>query len=370
MADAALEMNLTVQWCYATPTDVLASLEMPAVTNFRVSMDFCYGHSWDVGVSSLIVWAAGSFPSKDTLWTTNNGRFAVPGCNWAPDHETPAAALHVVVALMTTGPVGISDMLNGTNVTLIQRAIRADGTLLKPAKPLTSIDSALAAGHGTYGTGAVTGTSERPWTVSVGAALTAPQGNIYHTYSASNGTSSTGIPASGSVSAYYFVSFKMQSPFPVAAGDFYPPLPPGTALVTRAFGDGVGCSDGASADTCVTFVSADAAAIFTAPTSDHSNVTGGTDYAPVVTTVWPVCASGWVLLGDLSKYVAVSSQRFGAVTCTPQGVTATVTGTSGERIAVSAVRPAAGRSDGGKHEVHIVQVTIPASGQFPLVLSS
>ena len=40
-------------------------------------MDFCYGHSWDVGVSSLIVWAAGAFPSKDTLWTSTNGKFAV-----------------------------------------------------------------------------------------------------------------------------------------------------------------------------------------------------------------------------------------------------------------------------------------------------
>lgn len=37
MAGAALEKNLTVQWCYATPTDILAALEMPAVTNFRVS---------------------------------------------------------------------------------------------------------------------------------------------------------------------------------------------------------------------------------------------------------------------------------------------------------------------------------------------
>ena len=62
-------------------------------------MDFCYGHSWDVGVSSLIVWAAGAFPSKDTLWTSNNGKFAVPGCQWSPDHEAPAAALHVAGAL-------------------------------------------------------------------------------------------------------------------------------------------------------------------------------------------------------------------------------------------------------------------------------
>eukprot|EP01043_Picozoa_sp_COSAG02_P015445 COSAG02_NODE_659_length_18772_cov_14.955015_20_plen_163_part_00 len=123
MATAALEMNLTVQWCYATPTDILAALEMPAVTNFRVSNDFCYGESWKVGVSSLIVWAAGAFPSKDTLWTSDNGRFSVGGCPWTPDHETPAAALHVVIALMSTGPVGISDMEGGTNVTLITRTI-------------------------------------------------------------------------------------------------------------------------------------------------------------------------------------------------------------------------------------------------------
>ena len=68
MTDAALAQNLTVQWCYAAPTDVLASLEMPALTNFRVSNDFCYGSSWNVGVSSLIVWAVGSAPSKDTLY--------------------------------------------------------------------------------------------------------------------------------------------------------------------------------------------------------------------------------------------------------------------------------------------------------------
>jgi hypothetical protein len=76
---------------------------MNAVTNFRVSNDFCYGNSWNVGISSLIVWAAGAAPSKDTLWTTTNGQFAVPGCNWSPDHEKPAAELHVVIALMTTG---------------------------------------------------------------------------------------------------------------------------------------------------------------------------------------------------------------------------------------------------------------------------
>jgi hypothetical protein len=143
MVDAAFAKGVTVQWCYAAPTDVLASLEMPALTNFRVSMDFCYGESWNVGLSSLIVWAAGSAPSKDTLWTSTNGKFAVPGCPWTPDHEAPAVELHVVVALMTTGPVGISDGFNMTNATLISRTIAQNGLLLKPSKPLTSVDSML-----------------------------------------------------------------------------------------------------------------------------------------------------------------------------------------------------------------------------------
>lgn len=37
MTDAALAAGIAVQWCYAAPTDVLNSLDMPALTNFRVS---------------------------------------------------------------------------------------------------------------------------------------------------------------------------------------------------------------------------------------------------------------------------------------------------------------------------------------------
>ena len=43
----------------------------------RCVQDFCYGESWNVGSSSLIVWAVNAAPSKDTLWTSDNGRFEV-----------------------------------------------------------------------------------------------------------------------------------------------------------------------------------------------------------------------------------------------------------------------------------------------------
>ena len=45
-------------------------------------------------------------------------------------------------------PVGISDLMGMTNAPLAQRTITMDGTLLKPNKPLTSVDSALAAAIG------------------------------------------------------------------------------------------------------------------------------------------------------------------------------------------------------------------------------
>ena len=103
MAEAALGFEMPIQWCYASPNVVMASLNYPAVTNFRVSFDYCYGKSYEIGESSLLVWAVGSAPSKDTLWTTANNRTETPGCAWTVDHETVASELHVVLAIMSTG---------------------------------------------------------------------------------------------------------------------------------------------------------------------------------------------------------------------------------------------------------------------------
>ena len=42
-----------------------------------------------------------------------------------------------------------------------------------------------------------------------------------------------------------------------------------------------------------------------------ANLTGGSDYRPTLTAAWPVCASGWVLLGELEKYVDKKYQEDG-----------------------------------------------------------
>jgi len=292
MNDAAIDQDLAVQWCMATPTDMMHALQLNAVTNFRVSTDFCYGHSWDIGSTSLLAWGLGVAPSKDTLWSTDNGRFSVPGCPWTPDHETPAAELHVVLALMSTGPLGISDAINMTNAELLKRTISADGTLLKPSKPITSVDSLVAKAD--YG----------------------PNGEVFGTY--------MGHQESDRALAYTYVAFNLKEKFVLPASDVYPAVGKGVQLYFR----NVNAPCGTTLDSCLT----KGAPVF--PASDMSNTTGGTNYAPTTLTVYPVRAGQQsLILGELAKFVPLSPQRFLQVL----DDAFTVRGAAGETVTVYAV---------------------------------
>ena len=114
---------------------------------------------------------------------------------------------------MSTGPVGISDKVGGTNVTLIKRTITADGTLLNPSKPISTVDSALASASGR-----------------------GPPGQVMHTY--------TGESLSAATS-WIFVSFKMAADWVLRGDDFYPPPAGNLSLVSRSF-ETAGCTDGDS----------------------------------------------------------------------------------------------------------------------------
>ena len=205
-AGMAVEPPVPIQFCMATPMELLASMALPTVTNFRASNDFYYGGSYKLGSSSLLIWAAGQKPSKDTFWTTDNSAYNnsctfgetsdapnTCGCpaNGCPaDHGNVTAGLHTLLAIMSTGeisschcsvcrgckpnehssalflaagvrlkrvcwvlvvlhsgPVGFSDAIGQTNASLIRRTCNANGTLLKPSKPLTTIDRLVLLGE-------------------------------------------------------------------------------------------------------------------------------------------------------------------------------------------------------------------------------
>jgi len=337
MADAALAANVTVQWCYATPTDVLAAVDMPAVTNFRVSNDYCYGRSWDIGTSSMLVWALGAAPSKDTLWTTDNHHYEVPGCDWTPDHETPGAELHVVLALMSTGPVGISDKLNSTNAALLSRALSpASSILLSPLKPATTVNSAF---------------------VSAISESQGPKGVVYVTH--------------GLGPSWMFISFKLTEKFGVPPSDFYPALPGKRRVVARIFDGGVGCVDGedALASGCV-MDGMEGDVTLELPASDFFNTTGGTEYRPAVSTVWSECPNHWILLGELSKYVALSDKRFSSLECLESGVSTNVTGSVGEKVELWALQPVAAGDGSTQLIVKKKNVVIGRNGSERIVFES
>jgi len=149
MVEAASQRNISIQWCYASPNAVLQALKYPPVTSFRASFDFAYGGSWDIGVSSLLLWAMRTAPSKDTFWTSDNGDQAtalgacdkVHGC--PEDHGDVGCELHTALAVFSTGPVGFGDAINETNAKRIMKTCRLDGTLLQPNKPATAMDGFL-----------------------------------------------------------------------------------------------------------------------------------------------------------------------------------------------------------------------------------
>ena len=313
MNKAASRSNTAIQWCMATPIDVLTSLEFDYVTNFRVSTDYCYGESWRIGISSLLVSALGKAPSKDTLWTTPNNRTEIPGCPWTTDHEAAGAALHVTLALFSTGPVGISDGPGFTDGELIRRTISADGNLLQPSRPATLVDSLIRA------------------RCSSGKHDANSDSEILVSHSSSN--EDVGLLNR----AWYLISFRVLNNVTLSRSDLYPSAPAKALLFWRHFDGGASCKDGQNAvdSGCIVQSSADGIPI---PASDFSNTTMGTEFGHVITTLYPLhCESGWLALGELAKLVPLSTNRFPEIQCTQMGIRFTVRGSPGESIDVTVV---------------------------------
>ncbi|KAK3789015.1 hypothetical protein RRG08_058193 [Elysia crispata] len=127
-----------IQYCMALPRHGLQSLEIPAVTQARVSNDYhLQDDQWRIGVTSHLANALGLAPSKDTFWTTGDQ----PGNTY--DKSEPHPSLQVVVATLSRGPVGPGDKMDGTNRTLLMRCCNDDGLILKPARPARAIDDQI-----------------------------------------------------------------------------------------------------------------------------------------------------------------------------------------------------------------------------------
>lgn len=135
MGKGAAKNGLTIQYCMAPSRHALQSLEIPVVSQGRVSTDYQPGNDqWKIGISSMFAHALGVAPFKDNFWTTTNQ----PGNPY--NRTEPYPQLESVVSTLSTGPVAPSDRIGYSDKKLIMRSCNDDGLILKPSKPATSID--------------------------------------------------------------------------------------------------------------------------------------------------------------------------------------------------------------------------------------
>ncbi|XP_041369874.1 uncharacterized protein LOC121383842 [Gigantopelta aegis] len=153
MAEAAEWHDLRIQYCMALSRHALQSIEFPVVTQARVSTDYhLRDDQWKIGITSIFADAMGVAPSKDTFWTTSDQ----PGNPFFPDKTELFPEIETLVAVLSTGPVGPGDMINGTDRSLLMKCCNENGLILKPSKPATAInaqimEAAFNNGRGTTG---------------------------------------------------------------------------------------------------------------------------------------------------------------------------------------------------------------------------
>ncbi|XP_048245143.1 uncharacterized protein LOC124119103 isoform X1 [Haliotis rufescens] len=184
MGQAGIDNNVTIQYCMSNSRHILQALEIPSVTQARVSMDYHPGlEQWKIGVSSIFAHAMGIRPYKDTFWTT---RYQ-PGNKYIGGTSEPNTELNALIATLSTGPVGPGDMIGAFNASIIMKSVNADGKILKPSKPATAIDNQIRR-------------------LAFGADFNGPSGEVYTTYSDFGGMWKFGIILAADLLAGYTIT--------------------------------------------------------------------------------------------------------------------------------------------------------------------
>lgn len=146
MGAAAEQVGMNIQYCMSLPRHILQALEIPRVTHARASDDYAVHlknpqrSQWNIGISSMFTDAIGIAPFKDVLWSTSQQ----PGSPYSSSAMEVLPDREILIATLSTGPVGPGDAINYTNVQRIMKCCRQDGLILKPDRPLTALNALIA----------------------------------------------------------------------------------------------------------------------------------------------------------------------------------------------------------------------------------
>lgn len=122
MARAAQERGLTLQYSMSLPRHFLQGARYENLTSTRVTPDRFGWRRWDAFLyTSRLASALGIWPWSDVFMS--------------------AEADNLLMATLSAGMVGIGDPIGAEDKRNIQRAVRADGVIVKPDTPLLPIDA-------------------------------------------------------------------------------------------------------------------------------------------------------------------------------------------------------------------------------------
>jgi len=272
------------------PNHLLQSVEIPSVTHSRASGDYNPGNDqWKISHTSLLIWSLGIFPFKDDFWSTGSQT----GCKY-PSCVEPNPELETLVAALSAGPVGPSDAVGKINKDLVMKTCTASGLLLKADQPALPLDVAFSS------------------TFSSAALL-----QVSGTFS-----------QFGSNSWHYILAAELTAPFTITAADL------GLAGVNSVVYDYFKLTNRTA--NVMPFDDTHPLQIAQASYDVNENAVDAVPFHYFV--VAPVLSSGWILLGEIDKFVTLSHQRFSSIESTSTGVTVTLTGMPGETVLVGFVR--------------------------------
>jgi len=290
MGRAASLFNITIQYCMSLPRNFLQSVEIQAVTNIRASGDYLYPENYEFGPSSMLAFALGVAPSKDTFWTSENE----PNNSYFGRTE-PNTALQTLIAIWSTGPVGLGDGVGMTNKELVMKTCMKDGRLLQPDRPSTPIDTYYFPERG-------------------------PQGEVWSTITTING-----------IQWHYILAFDMKQSYKLIPKEIH--LDPSRTYFWKK-GNTTCVNNTFAFDGCLRPFSTENPLLIPKLWSNNSLI-HLYEYYYVV----PRLSNGWILLGETNKFTVVSRQRFLAVRELPHGLDINLYGAPQEEILLQFVTP-------------------------------
>ncbi|XP_046547730.1 uncharacterized protein LOC124257657 [Haliotis rubra] len=278
MGLAAQRNGITIQYSGALPRHALQSLEIPAVTQARVSQDFGKSKDqWKIGITSIFANALGLAPFKDSFITNYDAYTNSSGTK---------LELETIVATLSTGSVGLGDKINTSSFSAARRCCNADGLILGPSKPATAIDAQIMEGAFNTSTG--------------------PKGEVWTTYSVI-GKYTFGI---------LFASLEGRHNYTMTISDqFGPDFPDSKLYSLGARHYLISVQKGFKISLCCSSVPRFFTNYYTSPV-----LTVGAKKTEVI------------ILGELWKHVPMSPRRVKSINVTADAVSVTVVGVPGEDL--------------------------------------